>query len=393
MSSSNSERIVLIKETVQGQTPVAGNFKTVRFTSDSLSGSPDTAESATIRTDRLSSGQVVTGLTLSGDINFELAKDDALDILLESAMHSTWVVDTPVTVDLTIDASLKTIVRASGDWNTDVVVGDFINLTGFVDATNNTQVIVKSIDAADTISYVGETLVNETGSGTTFNVLDKLSIGTTQISMSVEKSFSDLTTKAINYRGELVSNLNLSIAYGSIASGSVTLVGTDYEPVDAAADFMTNGRTIDAADTTNFMNGSIDMPFIASSVAGTFTNNTFCIQKVDLALNNNQNPRNCIGEVAPVGYNSGTAQIGVNISTYLADANWTLLASKLSQTPFALGFMVKNGGGHYGFYMPAVQVSFDDPGAGGANQDIMLDMSGTAKVGNNGESSLVIYRS
>jgi len=76
----------------------------------------------------------------------------------------------------------------------------------------------------------------------------------------------------------------------------------------------------------------------------------------------------------------------------LKDGNWDLLARKLSQDPFAIGFMVKNSGGGYGFYIPALQVSFDDPNSGGANQDVSMDMSGQAKVGSSGESALTIYR-
>jgi hypothetical protein len=55
--------------------------------------------------------------------------------------------------------------------------------------------------------------------------------------------------------------------------------------------------------------------------------------------------------------------------------------------------MLKNSGGWYGFYLPQVQVSFEDPTSNGQNQDVMLDMTGTAKVGASGESALVIYRS
>jgi hypothetical protein len=76
----------------------------------------------------------------------------------------------------------------------------------------------------------------------------------------------------------------------------------------------------------------------------------------------------------------------------LKDGNWGLLAKKLSQEAFAIGFMVKNTDGWYGFYMPAIQVSFDDPASGGQNQEISMEMTGTAKVGSGGESALSIYR-
>ena len=69
-----------------------------------------------------------------------------------------------------------------------------------------------------------------------------------------------------------------------------------------------------------------------------------------------------------------------------------MLPKKLTQEPFELGFMLKNSGGVYGFYIPALQVSFDDPNSAGQNQDVMLSMKGMAKVGDSGESALVIYK-
>lgn len=395
MSSSNNVRIASIKETVYGVTPAAGNFKSARFVSESLSGSPETTESALIRTDRQSSGQVVTGLTVGGAINLELAYDSLINEWLEGAMFNSWQTSLAVNADLTIATTGGTITRAAGDWNTDVRVGDIITLTGFSNSVNNTQVMVSSIDSATVIKFVGpEAIVDEVGTGNTFKVADYLEIGNknTRTSFSLEKAFLDLTNKAINYRGQLVNTMNLNIAYGSIVSASFEFSGNDYEPVGAAVDFMTNGRTIDNAATTNPMNGSIDMPFIANDSAGTLDESTFCIQSVELNLNNNLSAQNCIGKAAPQDYSEGTAQITVNLSAYLADENWNLIAKKLSQDPIQFGFMVKNNGGYYGFYLPAVQLSFNDPQSQGQNQDVILNTSGVAKVGANGESALRIYK-
>jgi hypothetical protein len=393
MSSANLVRVAFIEETVYGQTPGVGNFETARFTSEALSGSPETTESAQIRVDRQSSGQVVTSLTLGGDLNFELASEAAVDLFLESAMLNNWVVDTPITVDLDLDVTARTITRTSGDFNVDVEVGDFIELSGFVNAENNTQVQVASIDSATVITVVLPTgLVDETGSGTSFRVSDKLTIGTTQKSFSMEKSFLDLTTKAINYRGMLVNTMSLNVAYGELVNGTFGFSGSGYDPVESAAGFMTNARTVNGAATTNTFNGSIDMPIIANSATGTFEDSTFCIQSINLELNNNYTAQTCIGLIAPDSYNAGTAAITVSLTAYLADDNWNFLEKKQTQEPFAIGFQLKNVDGWYGFYLPAVQVTFDDPASGGQNEDVLLDASGTAKVGANGESQLVIFR-
>jgi len=396
MSSSNLVRIAVIEEVTQGTTPGAGAFSTARFTSESLSGTPTTTESQTLRADRLSSGQIATGLEVGGTLSFELGADPVIDMFIESAMQSSWNVQATQTVDLTVVAATRLITRASGDWNATVEVGDILTLDGFVATTNNTQCQIIDIQSTTVIKVVfNETngaVVDEVGSGTDYKRADKISIGTTQKYFSMEKAFLDLTTKAINYRGMQANSMELNVNYGEVISGSFEFNGTDYEPADAAGEFMTNARTIDAAATTGFMNGSIDMPFINSSATGVLDEADFCIQSASISLNNNDQATNCIGLSAPKGYSSGTAATTINLSTYLADSNWSVLAKKLTQEPFALGFMVKNLDGFYGFYLPAVQVSFPDPSSGGANQQISLEMDGTAKVGSAGENQLYLYR-
>jgi len=226
----------------------------------------------------------------------------------------------------------------------------------------------------------------------TYHRCDKLSIGIIKKSLTVEKTFLDLTTKALIYRGVLVSQMDLNVEYGSLISGSFSTSGNDYVSADAASEFASYLEYIDDPATTGTLNGSVDMPFLTTDVTGSFVQDTFCIQSLKLSLANNLTAQTCIGRTSPENYNPGTAQIKADLSSYLKDSNWDLLARKLSQDPFAIGFMVKNTDGYYGFYIPAIQVSFDDPASAGQNQDISMAMSGTAKVGANGESALTIYR-
>lgn len=391
MSSSNLVRIAVIEEAVLGTTPIAGNFSTVRFISESLSGTPETTTSQQIRTDRLSSGMVVTGLTVEGDLNFELAKDDVTEMFMEGAMMNNWVTSVAVTDDIEINISgLVTLDTAN---TTLLNVGDFLTFTGFTNAENNVKVQITEIVNATSFKVTSkEAFVNETGTANTYKVADKLTIGSKKISYSMEKKFLDLSNKAINYRGQMIGGMSLNVNYGEILNGVFSTNGTDYKAVELAADMMTNTRTVDAPDTTQSMNGSIDMPWLITDSGGTLNKVNFCIQSLSLNLNNNLSAQNCIGKAAPIDYTLGTAEVEMSMSTYLSDVNWNILGKKLSQEAFSLGFLVENIDGAYGFFFPAIQVSFSDPASAGANQDISLDMSGAAKVGPNGESSLVLYR-
>jgi hypothetical protein len=396
MSSSNLVRVTFIEENTLGETPASGAFETVRLNSESLSGTPTTTASAQIRSDRMSSGQIAVGLEVGGELNFELAKDGAFEKLMESAMLDEWDTQAAITVDLEIDATAKTITRASGDFNAALDVGDIISLSGFTNSVNNTQAQVVAINSALEIKVVfneeNGAVVDESGLGTSFQRADRLRIGQNKKSFTMEKAFLDLSNKALLYKGMMANTMSLNVAYGEIINGTFGFSGTKYEPVDNASEFATFGKTINATSTTNAFNGSIDMPFVNSSSTGVLDEAVFCIQSVALNLNNNMQPQTCIGEAAPKDYSPGEASIEISLSAYLADSNWDFLARKLSQEPFALGFMVKNGGGFYGFYLPAIQTSFSDPASAGANQQISLEMTGTAKVGDQGQSALYIYR-
>lgn len=384
-------------QTTQGPTVLvggSGEFKQARFVSEKYSGTPQTTESAQIRTDRQASGQVVTGLTVGGGHSFELAKEAALEDFLESAMFNAW--DTTVitaTRSMALDASAKTITCVAGSFVTEgLVVGDVVTLSDFADAVNNVPVMLTAVGTL-VLSFAGPTGMITATESATYTRADKLSIGITPKSLTVEKAFTDLTTKAIIYRGLLVSQLDLTVDYGALISGSFELSGNGYVSADAASEFASYLEYIDSPATTGTLNGSVDMPFLTTDVTGSFAQDTFCIQSLKLSMQNNLTTQTCIGRAAPENYNPGTAQIKVDLNSYLKDTNWDLLARKLSQDSFALGFIVKNSGGWYGFYLPAIQVSFDDPASGGQNQDVSMQMSGTAKVGAAGESALTLYRS
>lgn len=374
----------------------SAEFKTARFTSEKYSGTPDTTESAQIRTDRMSSGQIVTGLKVQGGHNFELAKEAALEDFMASAMFNNWQTSSLLSGTFSIDMEDSpgpSLNRTTGSFiNDGVKVGDFIVLSSFAVAGNNVTIMATAVSAL-TINFAHPVgMITAIAEAAAYQVCDKLSIGAIKNSLTIEKTFLDLTTKALIYRGCLVSTMELKVEYGSIITGSFETQGNDYEAADSASEFASYQEYFDDPATTNSMNGSVDMPFVATDVTGAWQQDQFCLQSLDLQLNNNLTVQNCIGKAAPQDYSPGTAATTVSLSSYLKDSNWEMLAKKLSQAPFALGFSVQNVDGFYGFYMPALQVSFDDPASGGANQEISMDMSGTCKVGANGESSLTIYR-
>ena len=403
MSSSNLVSIVYEEETTYGvrAAPSAGSVMyTARFTDESLSGTPQTTESAELRNDRMSAGQVVTGLDVGGAVNWELSDDQFFDDFLEAAMMSRWVIAQTLstTVTLTPDVSNDQLATLTlGDEFAAAVVGSLITLTTVAGDFVVVQVI--SVDTPSTVFTVGTKRgeLAVTTESLTISIPAYADIGSEEISFLVGKSYKDidhlLTTDnhSQTYTGTLVSGFSVTAAYGEIVTGTFNTMANGYlqEYPSYEQKVVTAGGTITSAGTSNPLNASIDVPLVM--VGGQPTD--FCIENLTLELDNGLTPQNCIGKAAPTGYTLGTAAVSISTSIYLSDTAYdAFMPAKLSQEPVSMLITMENDDGGYAFELRAVQLSFPDPSAGGQNQQIMIEASGVGKVGANGASTLRIHK-
>lgn len=383
MSSSNLVRIAYKEQVAAGAIP-AGDWSTMRKTSDSLTGTPTTAESEEARSDRQSNGQVAVGLEVNGDINFEMAGSDCYFDFIRSAMkQKVWTPPVTVTATLTLDAVAKTITRPAGDFVADgLKVGQIFQLTGFVNPKNAGKMVYLSSVAALSIGVIGNDLVNEVG--TAGSVPESLKIGFDDVLFAVEKNFLDLTDKSILYMDELVDVWTMAFAYGEIVDGTFSMLGAGYELPSPPA---TDAVTVAPATSEMPLNASSDIGLtIVDGVAV-----DFCIQSFGFTLNNNHDPMNCMGHIAPEGYSPGTAAIEINMSAYLVNENFGYLQKKLSLVPVDVTYSARNADGGIAIRFPAAQLSFPDPASAGRDEQVTLDMAGTAKPGADGQS-MYVYR-
>ena len=404
MSSANLVSVVYTPETEYGKkpTPISGvTLETTRFTSESLSGTPTTTTSAQIRTDRLSSGQVTTGLDVGGSLDFELAPGKFFDDFFEASMMNTWVAAQSLSTDVTLtpdgaDDQLATLV-ITGDFSTiGVVADDVLQLI----PASGTPVLVSVISVTSTTELEVATKRGEAAIvGVTMDVAKPahLLIGATQKSFVIGKSYLDVIHEggtdihSQTYTGSLVSGFNVSATYGEIVTGNFATVGNgaELEAPSYQQQVVTGGGTVNPADSTVPVNASIDVPLVTTD--GTAT--TFCIESFSLDLDNGLDPTNCIGRIAPTAYTLGTAALSVSANMYLSDTSYdAFMYKKLTQEPLSMMFSMRSIDGGYAFSLAAVQLSFPDPSSGGANQQTMLEATGTAKVGANGESALTIWK-
>jgi hypothetical protein len=377
MSSSNAIKINAIEEATYGVTPATGNFKTARFISESLSGTPQTVRSTEIHSDRTSSGQVQVGLDVGGDINTELAADSLQQDFIRAAMMQK-VASAAVEITgeaIVVDPIGKTLTFENAP---DLVAGDLIILSGFTEEKNNGLAYVKSISGLE-VTIGKEMIASETSEITAIvSKAAKISVGTDIVSFSMCKDFTDLTEKSIDYLGMIVNTMSINMQHGAIADAVFGFMGNGYD--NSASTVMTDGRTIDPASTVAPFNATSDISgvFIDGEIAD------FCLQSLKIDLQNGLTPQVCMGRLAPRTYSLGTANVTVSGSAYISDENWYLLEKKLTQEPVSIVYGAQNQDGGLIVAVRGAQLSFVDPGAKGQDQQVSIEFSGAAKTVDSG---------
>lgn len=389
MSSANRVKLSIIPEINYGVLDPSGDFTEVKFLDESLTGTPLTVESAAIRSDRQKSGQITTGLELSGGYNFELSPDPSFPIVIEQAMMSDLVAPKVHTSTLTISGS-GTVLTTLGSFITDGIKdGDMVILAGMDDAENNTLVMVSNVLAL-TADIVGEELVDGSGTGATATVPSYHDIGTIDKSLSVCKEFldvADANIRSLTYLGERVSEMSMSFAFGAIVTGAFSFAGNGYDQPTIP---ITDARTVNGAGD--------DLPLDASNGFGwVLVNNEnadICVESLSFTLSNGLSPQNCIGRLAPSDQIAGSVSLAFNSTIHLGVASWDLfMPAKLSQAPVSIAFFTRDETTlkGYGVVMNRVQLTFPDPASGGQDSTVTLAASGSASYDSGSGNTMRFY--
>jgi len=403
MSSSSQIQINYMKEAAYGVRPTdlsSVTLKTVRRTGDSLSGTPITTESQEQRTDRMSPGQVATGLEVNGGIDFELAPDVFIDDFLEGAMMSAW------TAAVTVNATVDLAPNPANDQEATLTLGSafaglYPGVLLMLKPAGEAPIIVSviSVDTPDTVFTVATSRGEDEITAETMDVSlpPYLDIGVTKNSFLIGKAYTDVIHTASNqhsqtYTGEMVSGLSLTSQYGQVVTGNFSFMGNGYEQEAPAFHQLVTaaGGAVAPAGTDSPLNASIDVPLVTSDGEAT----TYCIEQFGIEFDNGLSPKNCIGKPAPTDYDLGTATISISAQIYNSHTAYDqFMPAKLTQAPVSLTFVMQSLDGGYAFHLPAVQLSFPDPSDQGRDQSSFINAAGQAKVGSGDiASALRIYK-
>lgn len=192
--------------------------------------------------------------------------------------------------------------------------------------------------------------------------------GSTLQSYSVQRGFSDLTSKYLNYRGAIVTQLDLVFANVREQVTISPTFGALTHQSDAVASAVGAGSVV--AATTNRALTVLDLTNF--SLAGL---TSLCVQEGSLALINTANPLYCAGDISASDYNVGDFQITGAITVVTTDDSWRFFADKDASTGLPLSFDLGDGAANYAHLIPNVQVEFPDPTTVPSGESINLELT------------------
>lgn len=405
MSSANEVRLALIPELIYGELDLAGDFFELPMVSETLTGTPIVVVSQELRSDRQTSGQVATGLELTGEATTELSASAVQALLIEAAMMSDKTPEVPLALTTVDTFDIKAAPRANEvDWvvtgalPAGFQVGTVFKASGGMSGVNEgaTHMVTSVTDATTFSSIANVELEDESGSLPIATVLIThqayWEIGQVDRSFSISKEFLDVgaspNQRSIAYLGERVGSMAMTFNYGEIVGAVFGFGGNGY---DTPSSPITDSRTVTPAGSLQKFDASNGMAYVA--MLDNEATSDVCIEALDFTLNNNLNPQTCVGDLAPSDQVAFSAAVEINVRLYNGIAGFdTLMSKKLTQEPMSIGWQVQDdSGAGYAFFMPKVQLNFPDPAATGRDSFVFLEGAGVASYDAAMDNTMRIY--
>jgi hypothetical protein len=372
LASSNREKISIAPETVPGTADANfyDNSTVIRFKDETLNGNISYINSEEIRSDRQLTDLVQVSLEASGDLVIELSYG-SYDELIESLMGSTF--STPnasYSATATVDAN--NTLNSSAAFSALPAKGQWVKISGRTNTANNGYFQVsKTVDPTSSIiTFEGTPLtIDATSESTTIAESAMLRMGTTDQSFTIVKEFSDTSPVTyFTFVGMRVSSMSLSLAVGSILTGSFSFMGQTYTASTTAPDGTLGNET--PALTTSVMNSVGSIANIWFDGADAFGAGTF-FSNLTLDVDGALRMQNAIGYLGSVGIGQGRFNVSGNISIYFKDLS--VYNKYINDNSFKLAFSVQDTAGNaYIFSMGNVKLESATVTAGGSDQDVVI---------------------
>lgn len=374
VASASVVGLARAKEVTYGVPSVTGaDYKKMRYTGESLAQDVQTVSSNEINDDRQTSDLIRTDLAASGAINFEFSHG-TYDPELIALFHE----DTGDYV-----AGAAAVVASSTITLTSVCSGDFSAIASHVGKFGEVVVraagpgaveqrVIARISAVTsttsiTFDLMEKPLTNVATKHVTVTVGGVLTNGVTRQSYTYERFFKDAEGGSGNYAynvGYSPNNMNLSIAAGSIVTGSFDFVGSREF---AQTGPVWTGSPV-AVTTTKVMNGIDHVVGIIEGAA------TFRTVRLDVSIGNNLSSHKAIGLLGALELTSGQLAVSGSVQAYFKNVAQFDKFLNFTDTSLVLMFRDQNNK-CYVLHLPDMKFTAGKRNAAGINQPVMADLS------------------
>jgi hypothetical protein len=362
---SNAVEISHGLEATWGVAP-ATTFQAIRATSESRAGKRQRTRPDEMRTTAEASAAVTQSESADGAINFALSYgtfDDYFTSLMNGSWSSAYTI-TGVSGDIAFAASGNTISSTTSGKFTNLVVGQWIRISGT--ASNNGYARIATKADNQTITVSGLTLVNETpaGAAAVLKTSGFIRNGSTLQTLFIQKKFS--SSIWLTYPGSQVTGMQLGAQQGQFAQGSFNLMSKS--ETKATTDSSTGGVTAAPSSIVyntvgQFAQLQLDGATVAAVVRGVSIN----VNKAGAAMDYG------IGSSFAQGTRMGELTIdGGKLTAYFKD--FTLYDLYRAEAQHVISWRQTDlAGNSLIFTLPAAVLNNPTIVAGGPNSPVMAD--------------------
>lgn len=211
--------------------------------------------------------------------------------------------------------------------------------------------------------------------------------GTTLKSYTIEKGFSTQASGVANeffvFEGCVPGMMSLSMATGSIITGSFDILGKNQSTYSGAANAGFNGAVTPSAATTSDVMNVISM--LTLSEGGSSIGN---VQSMELTFDNTLRQQRIIGSTELAGIGSGQFMASGTLTAYFD--SMALYNKFLNETASSIQAVVNDGSNSYTIDLPNIKYTTASVLAGGVDEDVVVSLefmglydsgtAGTAKI-------------
>lgn len=365
MTDSNRTQITFIEESTWGTTPGSPNMQELRLTGESLIKNIQNIVSSEIRSDRQITDLIQVAKEASGDVNLELSYG-TYDELMKSALYSEdWSTDAGIVAETDIAADATGFTSSSTDFTTNIEVGQWIQVTNFVDASINGYYRVTSVTANDLNTSPVPGGTEAAGQAITIKG-SYIRNGTNETSFSIEKGFLDASEYFL-FTGMIAAQMNLNVESQQIVSGGFTFMGKDGALSSSSVDASPTD-----ANSNEVMNAIGNVGSIREGDSEVSSPNY--VRSVSLAVNNNLRQQYAVGSDSLIGVGAGKCDVTGVLNTYFGNSD--VMDKYLAGTQTSVDFRISDAAGNvYIFDLPQIEFESGNVVAQGQDQDVFAEMN------------------